>query len=135
MIQLTVKKSNDINKLGTVIFNKNLIYVGNDHLCDLYIIEEGLLANHLIIEIAEGNLIAHPNKKIDYFHVNGKRSTGHKILTVGNLVKIGNTEFTIDNFVETQYKTIKEELNQITDKLIQDESKLLDIIQEIQGAD
>ena len=53
MIQLTVNTSLDINKIGEMAFNKNLIYIGNDHLCDLYLKEDEILASHLIIEIVE----------------------------------------------------------------------------------
>lgn len=134
MIQVTVKTSGDPNKIGSVVFNKNLIYVGNDHLCDLNIIEDGIIPNHLIIEIAEGKLIAHAHKEVPHFHVNGKRTNGHKIIQAGNKIKIGNTEFVVDNFIETIHPQVKDKLNQITDKLIQEESPILDIIQEIQGS-
>lgn len=135
MIQLTVNSSKDINKVGTVTFNKNLIYVGNDHLCDLFICEENLLSNHLIVEIVENKMIIHPHKDIEFFLVNGKRSTGHKFVNVGNKVKIGETEFSIDNFVETTYSSVKDNLNKLTDELIKSESPLLDVIQKIQSSD
>ncbi len=133
MIQLTVNTSLDINKIGEMAFNKNLIYIGNDHLCDLYLKEDKILANHLIIEIVESKMIIHPHKDIEYFLVNGKRSTGHKFVSPGNKVKIGDTEFTITNFIETNYTPIKEQLNKLTDTLITEESPFLDIIQQVQG--
>lgn len=133
MIQLTVNTSLDKNKIGETIFNKNLIYIGNDHLCDLYIKEDQILANHLIIEIVESKMIIHPHKDIEFFLVNGKRSTGHKFVVPGDKVKVGETEFTITNFIETVYTPAKEQLNKLTDELINEESPLLDIIQEIQS--
>lgn len=135
MIQITTHSSPDKDKIGTSLFNKNLIYVGNDHMCDLYFHDDQVIPNHLIIEVIESKMIIHPHKDIKYFLVNGKRSTSHKYVTIGNKVKIGNTEFTIDNFIETSYSTVKDNLNKLTDELIKEESPLLDIIQNIQSLD
>lgn len=135
MIQITINSSPDINKIGTITFNKNLIYIGNNHTCDLFISDTNLISNHLIIEIVESKMIVHPHKDIDFFLVNGKRTTGHKFVTLGNKIKIGGTEFTIDLFTETTYISMKETLNKLTDDLIKEESPLLDVIQELQRLD
>lgn len=132
MIQIKVLHSPDENKIGTVVFNKNLIYVGNDHLCDLNLKDSEVIPNHLIIEVVEGKMLAHPHRDIEYFLVNGKRSTGHKTLSAGNKIKVGSSEFVVENFIETPQIIYKDYLNSLTDELINTESPLLDIIQEIQ---
>ena len=132
MIQVNVTHSPDSNKIGTVVFNKNLIYIGNDHSCDLNLIDQEVLSNHLIIEIIETKMYAHPHRDVEYFLVNGKRSSGHKTLFIGNKVKIGKTEFIIENYLETPIVKYKDYLNQVTDDLITNNSPLLKIIKEVQ---
>jgi hypothetical protein len=135
MIQLKILNSCDIDKIGTMVFYKNLIYVGNDHQCDLYLKDPELIPNHLIIEIVENKIIAHPHKNIEYFLVNGKRTTGAKIIVPGQSVSIGSNTFSIESFLETPINHYKENLNAITEKLIAENSPLLEIIGDIQESE
>lgn len=135
MIKVKVIDSVDQDKIGVFVFHRNLIYVGNEHLCDLFLNDSQLISNHLIIEIIDGKLLAHPHKEIDFFLVNGKRSTGAKIIGLGQSIKIGSSTFIIEEFIEVPINHYKETLNQITEKLIQDNSPLLEIIGELQESE
>lgn len=132
MIQIKVLNSPDEDKIGSVLFNKNLIYIGNNHSCDLNLEDSKLILNHLIVEVAEGKLLAHPHRDVPYFLVNGKRCTGIKSLSVNDKVKIGDCDFVIENFAQTQIVEYKKFLNDLTDELINTNSPILEIIQKVQ---
>ena len=133
MIQVKVINSTDRDKIGLFTFHKNLIYIGNAPSSDLLIFDSSLLKNHLILEIAEGKNILHPGKDLDYFHVNGKRYSKHKILSQGDKIKIGETIISIELMQESKMTPYKQKLNQITDHLIKSQSPLIEIIQNLQN--
>ena len=132
MIKLKVLNTPDKDKIGINVFYKNLIYIGSNYSSDLYIHDELIVSNHLIIEIVDSRLILHKNKSISSILINGKINTGHKVLNIGNKIKIGHTEFAIEDFSFTQRMTLKEKLNDLTEKFIQEDSPVLDLLSKIQ---
>ena len=89
MINLKITDSVDPEKIGNYTFHKNLIYIGNKYSCDIYIKDNSIISNHIFIEVIEQRLLVHLNKEIDFILINGKRTTGHKYVGVGETISIG----------------------------------------------
>ena len=132
MIQLSIKESIDNEKVGLFKFSKNLIYIGKDPGCDLYLDEHALNSNHIFIEINESKLLCHLGKSTDFILVNKKRTTGHKFLKIGDQIKISSTIFQIDSFHKTDSISYKEMLNKGTEEILLEDKDLLQILKETQ---
>lgn len=131
MIHINVTDAIDTDLIGDFYFTKNLIYIGKSE-GDLRIDSEKIMNQHLFIEIFESKMIAHPNKKLEYFLVDGKRTTGPKFLKVGMTIDLGVIKFKLVNFMQTRFETPREKLNQITDELIANNHPMIEVIQIIQ---
>jgi len=131
MIHINVTHSIDEDLIGDFYFTKNLIYIGKNE-GDLRINSDKIMNQHLFIEIFESKLIAQPNKKLEYFLVEGKRTTGPKFLKIGMTIDLGVITFKLMNFMQTKFETSREKLNQITDELIASNHPVIEVIQIIQ---
>lgn len=131
MIQLTVTKSNDIDKLGKFTFYKNLIYIGSHNACDLFIDDNNLDKNHVFIEIVEGKLLVHLGKNTEKILVAGKITTGHKYISTGVTIELNGNTIVIELFAETIPTNYKNELNTLTEKIIESQPKVLAFLQEL----
>lgn len=132
MIQLKVEECPSSDYVGEYIFHKNLIYIGANIDADLYLEDGALVGNHLLVEIVDGQLLAHLGKDAPSFWVDGKLATKFKFLAAGNVVKIGSTKIRIVLFAPTSKTSKREVLNKNTDELIQANSPLLDYIKDLQ---
>lgn len=132
MFKITILASEDNDKIGQFTFYKNLIYVGNHKSCDLYINDKDIIPNHIFIEIIGSKMLIHPNKDVDHILVSGKRTTGHKYTEIGQEIKIGSTVFRIDLFGLTTIEPSKNELNKLTEQIIENNPKVLKILQDYQ---
>lgn len=132
MIQLTVTSSIDQDKIGQFTFYKNLIYVGSHKSCDLYLNDKALDQNHIFIEIVETKLLVHLGQNTQKILINGKINTGHKFITAGMSLNLNGNIIKIDNFIETRYKSYKEELNTLTEEIIEKQPNVLAFLQELQ---
>lgn len=132
MIKIEVIHSNDTDLLGDFIFHKNLIYIGNT-IGDLRVSSGKIFNQHLFIEIAENKLIAHPHKDLDFYLVDGKRTTNIKILKTNSIIDLGEVKFRIVEFQKGLYQTTKETINQQTDQLISLKHPILATIQKLRG--
>jgi predicted component of type VI protein secretion system len=132
MIQLTIKESLDSEKIGQFTFHKNLIYIGKDYGCDLYINDNQINFNHIFIEVVNSRLICHLGKSTDFILVNKKRTTGHKHISIGDSIKIGETLLIIDSFIETKSQTYRDSLNVQTESILNEDRDLLQILKEVQ---
>lgn len=132
MIKLSVIDSVDKDKKGVFTFSKNLIYIGKDYGCDLYIDDQDLHFNHIFIEIVDSKLLCHLGKLTDYILINKKRTTGHKYIQAGDTLTLKNTTLQIDSFMLSKAKDYKTTLNDLTEAIINTDKDLLKILKEVQ---
>lgn len=131
MIRLNVEQTNSEERMGEYLFEKNLIYIGNNIDADLYLEDNELNSNHIIIEIVDGQLIAHAGTKTEAFWVDGKITTKFKFLSPGNKIKAGKSVINVVEFSPTKRQTKRELLNKNTDELLKEKNELLDVIKSI----
>jgi hypothetical protein len=132
MIQLSITESSDSEKIGQFTFHKNLIYIGKDSGCDLFINDTDLNFNHFFIEIIGSKLLCHLGKQTDFILINKKRTTGHKYVSIGDIVKVGNTSIEIKSFLLNKSLSYRETLNIQTEKIVTGDRDLLQILKEVQ---
>ena len=132
MIQISIKKTSDNNRIGEFTFYKNLIYIGHDPTCDLYIEEVNINSNHIFLEIIDEKLICQLGRQTSFVNINKKRTTGHKYLRIGDIIKIGTTDIEIKFFQLQDETKYKDTLNLITDKITTNDKELLTILKEVQ---
>lgn len=132
MIQLTVLDSIEKDKCIQYTFYKNLIYIGSHSSCDFFINDSSLSKIHIFIEIVNSKLLIHLDKTVKSIHVDGKRTTAHKYINIGSKIQIGSTTFRIDSYLAESREDIKENLNKLTENIINNEPDLLKILQDLQ---
>jgi hypothetical protein len=132
MIEIEVLNSTDKDQIGVVTFYKDILYVGNDFSCDLYIQDSKLEKSHLVIDISSNFIYLYLQSNVDFIHINNKRYNKSKKIEVNDEIKIGNTVLKIKKFQKDSYKNFKQFLNETTDDLIAQKSPLLNIIELIQ---
>lgn len=132
MIKIEVIHSHDTDLIGEFTFLKNLIYIGNT-IGDLRVNTPKIYNQHLFIEIVDNKLIAHPNKEVDFYLVDGKRTTNIKILKRGSTIDLDVIKFRIVDFQDGLYLSTKETINQQTDILINLKHPILEQIQKLRG--
>jgi hypothetical protein len=132
MINLSINSCPNTDYIGKVTFHKDLIYIGSNLSSDLYLPDEQIMTNHLFLEIIDNKLIAHSHKKVENFWVNGKRTKNFKFLTIGDKLKIGNTEIEIVLFASVEVKDKRTALNENTDILINQKQELIPLVKSIQ---
>ncbi len=130
MIEFEVTESPDQNVKSHFKFYKNEIFFGTTS-PDLSIMDSELKPLHLLIEIPENDLLAHPQKDVDYYLINGKRSTSIRKIKKGDLITIGKTVFKIVQFEPTIRKSKKEILNDKMSQLLEEDSPKLPIIEKL----
>lgn len=131
MIHLQITHSIDKDLIGDFQFAKNLIYIGKTE-GDLRIENDLIMNQHLFIEIYDSKVIVQPNKNLEYFLVNGKRTTGPKYLKINSEIDLGVIKFKLINFMLSKIITPREKMNEITDELIQKSHPIIEVIQIIQ---
>lgn len=132
MINLSINNCPNTDYIGKITFYKDLIYIGSNLSADLYIPDKDIITNHIFIEIIDNKLIAHSHKKVNNFWVNGKRTKNFKFLTVGDKIKIGNTEIEIILFASVEVKDKRMQLNENTDILINQKQELIPLVKSLQ---
>lgn len=132
MIHIEIIKSKNNDQIGDYQFQKNLIYIGSNISSDLYFDDPSIMANHLFIEIVDHKLIIHPNKKLNFFLLDGKRTTSMRFLKINQIVNINDCEFKIKNFRYSHYQSLRDLLNSKTDELITQKSPKIELISKIE---
>ena len=132
MIEISIKETVDFDKIGKFTFHKNLIYIGKDQGCDLFINDSSLHHNHIFIEIIDSKLLCQLGRNTDFILINGKRTTGHKYISIGDLITIGSSIIEINSFVLSTSISYKDLLNSETEKILETDKELISILKEIQ---
>lgn len=130
MIHFEVSESPDQNVISSFKYFQNQIYVGRT-MGDLWINDNSLLTSHLMLEVIGKELLIHPQKGVDFFLINGKRSTNIRKLKPNDKVSIGNTTFKVIAFEETERSSKKELLNNKLNKLIEENSSRLNVVEKL----
>lgn len=130
MIHIEITESPDHNVRTTFQYFKNEIYLGS-HGHDLSIDDPGLLSSHVLIEVPEKELLIHPQSGVEFYLLNGKRTTSIRKLKPKDTVTIGNTTIKVIAFEPTELPTKKEILTEKINKLMEQDSARLPVIEKV----
>ena len=128
MIKFEITESPDQEVLSTFEYFHNLIYIGRTD-GNLTILDPGLLRSHIVIEVVEGEVIVHPQKEVDHYLINGKRTTTPRKIRLNDKVSFGKTTLKLLAFEETAPVSKKNTLNQKLEALIEAGSHKLPVIE------
>lgn len=130
MIHLEFTISPDNNVLSAFKYFQNQIYIGRTN-GDLWVQDNSLLPSHLMLEVIGNDLLIHPQKGVEFFLINGKRASVIRKLKINDLVTVGNTTFKILGFAETVRESKKDILNNKLNKLVEENSSRLPVIENL----
>lgn len=130
MIHLEITNSPDKNILTNFHFFQNEVYLGRSS-GNLHIKDSELRDSHVMIEVVEKDLIIHPQKGVESYLIDGKRSSTIRKITAGQIITIGTTTFKVLNFEETQISSKKKILDAKLAKLLEVNSPRLVVIEKI----
>jgi hypothetical protein len=132
MIHLEVMKGPDENAQGPFQFFQNQLYIGKVS-GDLLIRDSELKASHCMLEVIGSELLFHPQSEVEFYLINGKRASQVRKLKALDEVTIGNTTLKIQAFSETKSESKKDILENKLNKLINENSPRLQIIEKLTG--
>lgn len=130
MIKVEIIESKDLETLGTKIFFKNQVYVGNNS-NDIHISED-VEANCLSLEVNETGINSFISSDIHFLH-NGKRAESGRKLNFGDTIQIANTTLKI---IDAEYQVYKTKVQILEERFSEIEEKnpslanIITIIQE-----
>ncbi len=130
MIHLEIISSPDSNILTQFHFFQNELYLGRNS-GNLHIQDPALLGSHVMVEVVEKDLIIHPQKGVEFYLIDGKRSSTIRKIKTGQVITIGTTSFKVLNFEETQNRTKKQILDEKLNQLIDENSPRLVVIEKL----
>src|SRR4051794_2770055 len=111
MIHIEITHSPDPNVIKNFQFFQNLIYLDRTS-GNLHILDNQLLSTHLMVEVIDQDLLVHPQRDVEHYLIDGKRSTAVRKIKKGQTITIGKTSFKVIEFEFTQFKTKKEVLDE-----------------------
>ena len=132
MIIIEVLKCTNLESTGEYSFYKNLVYIGSSHKADLLFNDSNLFPTHLFLEVIDNKLLIHPNKDLDFFLIDGKRTTSIKYVKVGQQVSFSDYIVQIKYFTHTHLEDLRSYLNNKTDEMIKNNPRKLELISKIE---
>ncbi len=130
MIHFEITTCPDSNVVAPFTFYQNQIYLGKST-GDLWINDSSLLASHAMLEVIEKDLLFHPQKGVEFYLLNGKRSSSIRKLKINDTITLGKTTIKILNFRETLRDSKKVILNNKLNKLIEENSQRLTVVEKL----
>lgn len=130
MIHLEIISSPDSNILTQFQFFQNEVYLGRNS-GNLHIQDPALLGSQVMVEVVEKDLIIHPQKGVESYLIDGKRSSTIRKIKSGQIITIGTTSFKVLGFEETQNQSKKQILDKKLNKLVEENSPRLAIIEQL----
>jgi phage terminase large subunit len=127
MIHFQITQSPDLNVVTTFKYFLNQLYLGRSG--DLAIQDPELKRLHVMIEVIGQDLLIHPQGQVESFQINGKRATAIRKLKIGDNIGIGSSVIKILDFAESQSPTKKQILNNKLQRLMQQQSPRLGVIE------
>lgn len=130
MIHLEIISSPDKNILTDFQFWQNEVYLGRTS-GTLHIKDDNIRESHAMIEVVASDLIFHPQKGVESYLIDGKRSTSIRKIAIGQIITIGTTTFKVLKFEETQLNSKKKILDEKLSKLLETNSIRLFVIEKL----
>lgn len=130
MIHLEIISSPDSNILTQFQFFQNEVYLGRNS-GNLHIQDPALLGSQVMVEVVEKDLIIHPQKGVESYLIDGKRSSTIRKIKSGQIITIGTTSFKVLGFEETQNQSKKQILDKKLNQLVEENSPRLAIIEQL----
>lgn len=130
MIHLEITSSPDKNIITDFKFHQNEVYLGHSS-GNLHIKDSAVRESHVMIEVVERDLIIHPQKGVESYLIDGKRSTAIRKISLGQVLTIGSTTFKIIGFEETIISSKKKILDEKLNKLMESNSQRLVVIEKL----
>jgi hypothetical protein len=130
MIHIQITNSPDLNVLSDFHFFQNEIYIGRSA-GNLHINDQSLLKSHIMIEVLDKDLIIHPQKGVEFYLIDGKRSSTVRKLRPEQVISIGQTTIKILKFEDTHSQSKKDLLDTKLASLIESESPRLLVIEKL----
>ena len=130
MIHFEIIESPDQNVLSTFKYFQNQIYLGRSS-GDLWVTDNSMLVSHAMLEVIGKELLVHPQKGVEFFLINGKRASNIRKLKANDKLSFGNTTIKILGFEETVRDSKKEILNNKLNKLIEENSGRLNVVEKL----
>jgi hypothetical protein len=121
-------KSPDKDVMSIFQYFQNEIYIGRSS-GNLLIKDPSLCESHLMVEVIGTDLIVHPQKNVNHYLIDGKRSTTVRKIKIGQVITIGKTDFKITHFEETIFRTKKTILDEKLTQLIEANSSRVEIVE------
>ncbi len=134
MIELEIFKTLDSQRVGKYKFFENSITIGSSPHCQIFIPDDDLTEEHIILKIEGVKLYLYQSQD-QYCHVNKMRTTGRKTLKLTDSIKINNTEFKLLNFLEEKLKTRKQQLNDRINEIEKTDKDLITLLQKLSETD
>jgi hypothetical protein len=130
MINIEVIESPDMDVIAPFKYFQNQIYIGKT-VGDLWINDNELFPAHIFLEVMGSDLLIHPQKDVEHYLLNGKRSSSIRKLKVNDVITIGKTTFKVLSFSQTITESKQEILDKKLDKLISEDSLRLPVIESL----
>lgn len=130
MIHFEIISGPDLNSQAPFKYHQNQIYLGRSS-GDLWIKDSSLLPTHIMLEVIEKDLLIHPQKGVEFYLLNGKRSSSIRKLKINDTILIGKTTIKILGFQETIRESKKDILNNKLAKLIEEGSQRLNVVEKL----
>ena len=84
-----------------------------------------------MIEVVEKDLIIHPQKGVESYLIDGKRSSSIRKIKSGQVITIGSTKFKVLSFEETPVSSKKKILDEKLNRLLEANSPRLVVIEKL----
>lgn len=130
MIHLEITKSPDTNILTHFKFFQNEVYLGRTS-GNLHIKDSALKDSHMMVEVVEKDLIIHPQRGVESYLIDGKRSSNIRKITIGQTITIGTTHFKVLSYEETPTVSKKKILDEKLAQLFEANSPRLVVIENL----
>lgn len=130
MIEFQILQGPDENVISSYKFFQNQIYLGRTS-GDLQINDHNLYQSHVMLEVIGKELLIHPQRGVEFFLINGKRASAIRKLKINDHVTLGQTELKVLSFEETEAVSKKNILNNKLNKLIEESSSKLSVIESL----
>lgn len=101
MISIKILNSPDENKITSFHFEFDSITIGSRKKCDIYIKDQLIKKLILQLDVKDKSVVIKNNDSDLFYFVNGKKISGSKLIKIGDHIKLGETQFTIEECKET----------------------------------
>jgi len=109
MIQFNFKQCPDLIMQGLYDIDEKVFTIGNSMKADIIIQDKKIEPLHLVFECKKEGLYV-STKDLIYFQLNQKKISGKKLLKQNDLIAIGETKFTLENYLYPEHIFLHSEI-------------------------